>query len=1177
MNIGIKHRAALFLLAVLLMIPASPLSVSGHALAASALPADLQGHWAEEVLSRWLEQGLISGFADGKIRPDQPVTRAEWMAMVNGRFGLAAEAGTLAFADVKPAAWYAAAAAAAVRQGYITGYADGTLRPNSAVTRAEAAVMLGRLGQLEPAVEAASFTDSLPAWSKDAVGAVVGAGWMNGYSDGTFRGATALTRAEAAVTLDRTFAAIQKAEKSESLSGDMDRPGVYGPTEGTAEISGDAAIRTDGVTLQNTVVKGNLTIAEDIGSGEVHLWGVTVEGQLRVIGGGINSVYLWNTAANQLVVDKEDGKVRIVASGDTTLDTTDLFSGAILEEHEMSGGGQGFVLINVASQAAKSSLVQLRGEAETVRVAASGIRLELLSGQIGRLEVLSGAINNVVYLAQGTKIIVAVLSSPVTFEGPGQVLQKILGYEVQGGSGRRSHSGGGSTTPTNPPDPPDPEPTVTKLVYSPEKLEFDGVGHEISVALTAVLSNGAEVKATETADWYSEDEAVATVAQGTATSQGEGETWIGAKYGGLTVRIPVKVSVPQTPVPTVTKLVYSPEKLEFDGLGEQARLTLKALLSDGSEADVTEAVLYSWDPTIITFENGVFTSFGEGESSIFALYQGLSVRIPVKVSVPPAAAPAYRAALSATPGDSVAGAEINLTLRVEKSDGSLDTGFSGTKKITISGVEQALDSSYGTLAGTILTGSSGEADLLFTDGEATFTFALNKADLQRLAFAVEGVVIPTDEFAITIAPAAAAQLQIATQPSGSVASGETFAVQPVVEVMDAYGNPVKDSLSVGVSVSGETAALTGTTSVQTTDGRASFTDLGLVGGDSTVTLQFTAGSLPSAASSPITVRAFSAGDGTADTPYVITTAAQLDSIRYHLNGHFVLGGDIDLSGYSGGLGWTPIGISNAGFTGTLDGQGFTIRRLTSLRPGGASIGLFGYIDGATITNLNLSDVNVLGYMYVGGLVGYMNTGTVSGVHAENVTINGTSENLWFAGGLIGNMAAGTINRSSATAVNLNATYYLGGLVGATGAASSITESYSSGELFINGANLGGLVGTNSGTITDSYSLANITGASSTAGGLLGINRGAVLNSYAAGSFYSNAVQLGGLIGATDGGAVTGSYYDSDATGQTDTGKGMPKTTAEMQQQSTFASSGWNFTSTWAIDAGGYPYLKWQRP
>ncbi|MCY7561896.1 S-layer homology domain-containing protein [Paenibacillus macerans] len=1087
MNIGIKHRAALFLLAVLLMIPASPLSVSGHALAASALPADLQGHWAEEVLSRWLEQGLISGFADGKIRPDQPVTRAEWMAMVNGRFGLAAEAGTLAFADVKPAAWYAAAAAAAVRQGYITGYADGTLRPNAAVTRAEAAVMLGRLGQLEPAVEAASFTDSLPAWSKDAVGAVVGAGWMNGYSDGTFRGATALTRAEAAVTLDRTFAAIQKAEKSESLSGDMDRPGVYGPTEGTAEISGDAAIRTDGVTLQNTVVKGNLTIAEDIGSGEVHLWGVTVEGQLRVIGGGINSVYLWNTAANQLVVDKEDGKVRIVASGDTTLDTTDLFSGAILEEHEMSGGGQGFVLINVASQAAKSSLVQLRGEAETVRVAASGIRLELLSGQIGRLEVLSGAINNVVYLAQGTKIIVAVLSSPVTFEGPGQVLQKILGYEVQGGSGRRSHSGGGSTTPTNPPDPPDPEPTVTKLVYSPEKLEFDGVGHEISVALTAVLSNGAEVKATETADWYSEDEAVATVAQGTATSQGEGETWIGAKYGGLTVRI------------------------------------------------------------------------------------------PVKVSVPPAAAPAYRAALSATPGDSVAGAEINLTLRVEKSDGSLDTGFSGTKKITISGVEQALDSSYGTLAGTILTGSSGEADLLFTDGEATFTFALNKADLQRLAFAVEGVVIPTDEFAITIAPAAAAQLQIATQPSGSVASGETFAVQPVVEVMDAYGNPVKDSLSVGVSVSGETAALTGTTSVQTTDGRASFTDLGLVGGDSTVTLQFTAGSLPSAASSPITVRAFSAGDGTADTPYVITTAAQLDSIRYHLNGHFVLGGDIDLSGYSGGLGWTPIGISNAGFTGTLDGQGFTIRRLTSLRPGGASIGLFGYIDGATITNLNLSDVNVLGYMYVGGLVGYMNTGTVSGVHAENVTINGTSENLWFAGGLIGNMAAGTINRSSATAVNLNATYYLGGLVGATGAASSITESYSSGELFINGANLGGLVGTNSGTITDSYSLANITGASSTAGGLLGINRGAVLNSYAAGSFYSNAVQLGGLIGATDGGTVTGSYYDSDATGQTDTGKGMPKTTAEMQQQSTFASSGWNFTSTWAIDAGGYPYLKWQRP
>lgn len=123
----------------------------------------------------------------------------------------------------------------------------------------------------------------------------------------------------------------------------------------------------------------------------------------------------------------------------------------------------------------------------------------------------------------------------------------------------------------------------------------------------------------------------------------------------------------------------------------------------------------------------------------------------------------------------------------------------------------------------------------------------------------------------------------------------------------------------------------------------------------------------------------------------------------------------------------------------------------------------------------------------------------------------------------------------------------------------------------NGLNLGGLVGTNYGLITDSYTHVNITGGSSAVGGLIGQGRGVAINSYAAGSINSAAVSLGGLIGENFG-TVLGSYYDSATTGQTDTSKGMPKTTVEMQQQATFL--GWNFGSIWAIDAGGYPYLRW---
>ncbi|WP_334077152.1 S-layer homology domain-containing protein [Paenibacillus sanfengchensis] len=1174
MSIGIKQKAALILLIVLLAIPASPLSIPGRAFAASEFPEDLKGHWAGEALSRWVEQGMISGYADGKIRPDQPVTRAEWMAMVNARFGFSVKERSASFSDVQPAAWYSAHTATAVRQGYITGYADGTLRPNAPVTRAEAAAMLGRLGKLGPAAGTASFKDALPAWSKEAVGSVVDAGWMTGYPDGTFHGVGKLTRAEAVVTLDRAFEAIN-AGGSESLSGsgEFDRPGVYGPAKETAEIAGDAFIKAGGITLQNTVIKGNLTLTEAIGSGEIHLAGVTVEGELRVNGGGPNGVDLRDTVAKRLTVDRQDDQVRIVASGRTTLETVVLSSGALLEENGLTGEGQGFVLIDVAKQVPKLSVARLRGEAETVRIAASGMRFELLSGQIERLEVERGAIGNVVYLEQGTKVIVAALGSAVTFEGPGQVLQKQWNNETQG-SGVRSRSGGGSAAPTTPTNPSHPEPSVTELVYSPEALKFNDVRVDAHVTLKALLSDGTEIDATKAADWFTEDETVATVTNGIVTSQGEGETRIGAVYGGRTIRIPVKVEAALTP--TVTELVYSPGELGFDGVGKKAGVILKALLSDGREIDVTEAaVWFTEDEAVATAVSGTVTSQGEGETWIGAEYGGLTMRIPVRVTVVPAAIPAYRVTLSGVPSGAVAGSDINVTVRVENSDGNLDTSFTGTKRMTLTGARQAPDSSYGSLAGIPLLTASGEAEVPFVAGQAVVAFTLNKAEAQSLTLAVDGVAHPTADLAIALVPAAPAKLQIATEPSNSVVSGETFAIQPVIHVLDAYRNLANESLTVTASVGKGAAALKGTSSVHTVNGVAAFAGLGLIGEADDVELKFSAGSLPPVPVSPIRVLPFSSGDGSAAAPYVINSAAQLNNVRNHLNGHFVLGGDIDLSGYGSGQGWVPIGTDKAGFTGTIDGQGYTIRHLTSLRPGGGLIGLFGYIDGANIKNLHLSDVTISGSMYVGGLAGFMKSGSVSGVHADNVSIAGAANNLLYAGGLLGTMEAGTLNGSSATDVNLSATYYLGGLVGATGAASSITESYSSGEVFVNGANLGGLVGTHYGRITDSYTLANITGASTAAGGLLGINRGAVIHSFAAGNINSRGLELGGLIGLDDGGTVTGSYYDSDATGQTDTGKGTPKTAAEMRQQSTFA--GWDFTSIWAIQTDGYPYLRWQRP
>lgn len=1080
MRSGLKQKAGLALLALSFILPASTPDLSASAVPASGVSADAEGHWAGEALSRWLDQGLLVGDENGKLLPDRPVTRAEWMAMANGRFGYAATGESVSFTDVNRETWYAADAAAAVRQGYIAGYADGTLRPNQAVTRAEAAVMLGRLGQLGPAAQEPSFTDAVPAWSKGAVAAVVAAGWMNGYPDGTFRGSGALTRAEAIVALDRAFEALQNARETEWQKGSFDRSGIYGPSGKSADIAGDAVISADGVTLQNLVIQGNLTLSEAIGSGDVHLSGVTIQGELRVNGGGEHSVYLTNTHAKKLIVGRPDGRVRIIASGSTTIGETSLLSGAILEERELANGGNGFEEIDIASGTPKASLVQLRGQVHRVRIAASGVRFELLSGEIGQLEISRDAVGNTVYLAPGTTVRTAILYSPVTMEGQGTVLQKQLNYAVPANSNAPSNGGGGSSPPASPPANP---PTVTSLTYSPDELEFAALRVASNITLTAAWSDGKTANVTAEAAWSSEDEKVAIVAGGVVTSQGEGETWIGAAYGGRTVRIPVKVTV------------------------------------------VPEAI------------------------------------------------PAYRVTLNVENSHPAAGESVELDIRVEKSDGTLDTGFSGSKKLMVEGLESAPDGTVGRLGGSGLTGPSGEADVPFVGGKATVSLSLNKADMQSLTFAVEGLVQPEAHLTLIPAASSAVKLVVATEPSASVISGETLAVQPVIHVLDAYGNLTASTLSVTADLGSGSASVSGTTTVAAMNGVAVFTDLALSGSGSDVTLRFSADSLPPAISRTVSLNPFASGDGTSGAPYVITSAAQLDNMRNHLDGHFVLGGDIDLAGYN----WTPIGdVFARPFTGELDGQGHSILHLTSRHEHGNGIGLFGFLDGGRISNLVLPEVSVIGEMNVGALAG-------SAVSAEisRVTVSGqvkvTGANVFNAGGLLGRLDAGEVRQSSAGQASFDiiveGNRSVGGLVGSLGASAKISESYAKGFVSNNASALGGLVGSNYGTIEDSYAMVYVLGGSTEVGGLAGYSSGQVVHSYAAGPMDTSSLIRGGLIGQNVG-TVTDAYYDSTATKQSDTGNGMPKTTAEMKQAGTFA--GWS-TGVWALSDGSYPILRWQEP
>ena len=241
--------------------------------------------------------------------------------------------------------------------------------------------------------------------------------------------------------------------------------------------------------------------------------------------------------------------------------------------------------------------------------------------------------------------------------------------------------------------------------------------------------------------------------------------------------------------------------------------------------------------------------------------------------------------------------------------------------------------------------------------------------------------------------------------------------------------------------------------------------------------------------------------------------------------------DIDASvtaAWAGGQGWTPIGNGGTFFSGIFDGGGHTVSGLFINRLGMGSFyqGMFGVLgNGATIQNLGVADARIAGDTYVGALVAYSN-GTITSC-----------------------LATGTI-----TGLN-----YVGGLVGINLPIGTLSDCYATSAVTATNVNAGGLVGTNDGTIGNCYAAGAVTG-STLVGGLAGNNNGTVNNA----------------------------FYDTETTGQSDTGKGLPKTTAEMQTIATFSAAAWPIVAGWSAFSppntiwgicpdinGGYPFLLWQ--
>lgn len=171
---------------------------------------DTLGHWAKADIEQMANRHIVQGTSEDSFQPDQSVTRAEFAALIVRTLGLSATyTSKKSFMDVQTNDWFGGAVEAAAASGIVSGYEDGTFKPNQTITRQEVAVILSRAlafaGYQEGGSATAAFSDqaAIADWASEAVAVLAKNGFVSGMADGTFAPAANATRAESAALLSR--------------------------------------------------------------------------------------------------------------------------------------------------------------------------------------------------------------------------------------------------------------------------------------------------------------------------------------------------------------------------------------------------------------------------------------------------------------------------------------------------------------------------------------------------------------------------------------------------------------------------------------------------------------------------------------------------------------------------------------------------------------------------------------------------------------------------------------------------------------------------------------------------------------------------------------------------------------------------------------------------------------
>ncbi len=223
--------------------------------------------WYTDAIMKWTQNGIVTGYEDGSFKPNRQVTRGELAVIIDRIFALKDIENAKKYEDVAEGKWYEGAISRISAMGIMNDY-NGKFEPNKMATREELAYALANIYKLEVSKDKVVLDEEDVAdWAKDAVNALVSAGYMKGMPNGKFAPKAFLTRAELMVVIDRLNAEIIKeaGTYTKEIQGNVVISGKDVVLKditvtGNVYISGNA----ESITLENAIVKGNIFIDENV-------------------------------------------------------------------------------------------------------------------------------------------------------------------------------------------------------------------------------------------------------------------------------------------------------------------------------------------------------------------------------------------------------------------------------------------------------------------------------------------------------------------------------------------------------------------------------------------------------------------------------------------------------------------------------------------------------------------------------------------------------------------------------------------------------------------------------------------------------------------------------------------------------------------------------------------------